>query len=643
MMKFFRKHNRKLLAVFMALLLIVWLGGSALQGLVSPSTEHRVIATTMSEDIVELDQRIAAFETELLEGVGLDWKRPWAFNRAVRHEPLGVMEWILLTREAQAWGMMPRQIEVDSFLSRSGITPDYVHRLANRRDVKAASVYAAIGKYIGVFNTLSLTVASATRSEAATRVAALAELEKVKVNLVTIDAKPFIDPSEEFTEEEIQGQFERYRNEQDGRGIRFAYYQPPGIKLQYFRIDVNTVADNVRIREKTLNDRAREFWREYKTLPVFLRPEESPDADVQPADEEPAGPPEPPRPLNYETFEEARDTAMGIVRLEIAHREIRKVADWLLQELSDPWFALPAGEDGYKICPEELLREDYYASVLERLPAGLRYGDAVSVEVTEFFQQADASRLPGIGLARVQLGANQYVVANVAFHVQTVEPLPIAGGAETSLYLALGQSSAVAFTGYPGHTYIYRVVGVEPAGPAESVDAVRDKVIEDLRLLSAYRKAEQAADRLVASVTFDGLEAAFNANDELQGMTDPAPAYYSPPPFGHRQPGSFVASARGNTVFVAGLGVVDETFIEACFAFGEQPVGMRLGPILLDERGVIAVVEWVEKSLLRVDGYEKERRRIARQMNDAVVARKLSQWLDPVRIRDRNNFAAAAP
>ena len=30
MMKFFRKHMKELLAVFMALLLVVWLGGSAL-------------------------------------------------------------------------------------------------------------------------------------------------------------------------------------------------------------------------------------------------------------------------------------------------------------------------------------------------------------------------------------------------------------------------------------------------------------------------------------------------------------------------------------------------------------------------------------------------------------------------------------
>ncbi len=39
MMKFFRKYNKVLLAVFMALLMIVFVGGSALQSLLAPQRD----------------------------------------------------------------------------------------------------------------------------------------------------------------------------------------------------------------------------------------------------------------------------------------------------------------------------------------------------------------------------------------------------------------------------------------------------------------------------------------------------------------------------------------------------------------------------------------------------------------------------
>ena len=55
MMKFFRKHNKKLLAVFMTLLMIVFVGGSALQGLLTPRA-NRVVANSKYGPISFIDQ-----------------------------------------------------------------------------------------------------------------------------------------------------------------------------------------------------------------------------------------------------------------------------------------------------------------------------------------------------------------------------------------------------------------------------------------------------------------------------------------------------------------------------------------------------------------------------------------------------------
>ena len=654
MMKFFRKHNRKLLAVFMALLLVVWLGGSALTSLIGPSPEDIVLARCDYDgDILELDRRVAAFEVELLEQLGLDWTRPWPFVGPGAHEPLTIIDWILLTREAEHLGMMPRQVEVDAFLGNFGLTPDHLHRLAARRDVKAEHIYAAIGRYISVFNTLLFTVTATAESEAAVRVKARDELEKVKVNLVAINARVFELEMDEFTDEEIQAHFEKYREDSAGSGVNFGYVQPAQVKVQYFKIDTDTVAKNLRIREQTLDRRARDYWRENKVSQEFRRPEPPPEEET-PADESTEEPvseadeplPEPeegPESPYFETFEEAREVALDVVRKEAAEDEVRKIIGWLQKELSEPWYGLPAGDDEYPVATPELLDGGYYASLLERLPGGLRFGDAVTIGVTDLFKQDAATRVPQIGRAQATIGAATRRFRTEAFRVQGVEPLPTAPGASRADYLAVGQSSQFALSNPDGDSFVFRVLEVIPPGPpTELTDEIREQAIEDLRMLRGYERAKEAAERFAASVTGDGLQGAWNVENELQGLTNPAPGFYTPEPFPRRRAAYYqTGMTLTPQTYVSGIGSVDESVIERFFELESKPLGQRVAVIPVDERAVVAVVEWVERLPVRTDTYQAERSRIARTANDHLMAQQVSAWLDPMSIRQRTGFEPA--
>ena len=76
MMKFFRKYNKALLAVFMVLLMVVFLGGSALDTLLSPSGD-RVVATSAVGTISFVDQRMAEDTRSILLAVaGVDAAGP---------------------------------------------------------------------------------------------------------------------------------------------------------------------------------------------------------------------------------------------------------------------------------------------------------------------------------------------------------------------------------------------------------------------------------------------------------------------------------------------------------------------------------------------------------------------------------------
>ena len=236
-MKFFRKHNKKMLAVFMALLLVVWLGGQALTSMLSPNPQSREIATTRYGKLHWADHVHALHVTSILDRIGLPWSSLGGPTGG-QAEPLTLYEWILLTREARAMGFEPRPGEAGEFLNARGVTTDWVNIVANRMDVAPEQVYAAVSEFQSVFRAIQTIRAATSVSEAEVRAAARDVLEKVKVQLVALPAESFLDPEATFTEAELEEQLAKYREQEPGAGMTFGYFLPPRIKAQYIKLDV---------------------------------------------------------------------------------------------------------------------------------------------------------------------------------------------------------------------------------------------------------------------------------------------------------------------------------------------------------------------------------------------------------------------
>ena len=84
MMKFFRKHMKELLAFFMCLLLVAWLGGTALTSILRTDAidADREIARMFGEAVQQRDLWPVASELEVLDDLGGIWRhRP---SKAVR-------------------------------------------------------------------------------------------------------------------------------------------------------------------------------------------------------------------------------------------------------------------------------------------------------------------------------------------------------------------------------------------------------------------------------------------------------------------------------------------------------------------------------------------------------------------------------
>ena len=642
-MRFFRKHNKQLLAVFMGLLVIVWVGGAALEELLAGDRNAFLIATSKLGEIGENDRIRAGGEVRLLESLGVPWQR--LASVYARVEPLGVIEWVILTREAERCGMRAQRYEAEDFLAVRGFTADDVHRFATRKDIKPEAIYAAVASFVNVQRMVSMAISSATTSEAVLRSQAQKEYETVEVDLVAFNASTFQIPDEAFADEEIEAHFLTYRDRQKGKGVEFGYHQPARVMAEYLKIDLETVAANVRVRESTLESRAKRLWRENPKDADFRRSREEmrPDPPEAEGDEsEPEGPPPAPPSPWYETFEEARDAGIRSVRKTAAkEHDIERIKDWLLQQLSDPWFGSEKGDDGYPLAPEGVLADGYYEAVLERIPDQYRYGDAVTISRTEYFKQVDAFRQPEIGPAGLHTGGGptSNFFRDLSFRVQGVVPMPTERGVDGSLHFALGQSCAVPVIDRDGNIYIYRIVDVKPAGPADSVDEVREEVIRDLRLLRGYERAREEADEFQASIASDGLKAAFDVNESFAMLLEAPSGFSSPAPFARRRKGSSNwASHRNRAPRVAGM-QLDAAFVDEVFGLANRPEGERTTLIADEKLASVVIIEVLSLTEMRSDEFETERGKLLARINRQAITQAVSQWLDPVRIRDRNDFA----
>jgi len=775
-MKFFRKHNKKLLAVFMALLLVVWLGGNALESLLSPSPESRVVFHSRFGDMRFGDHGQALHVTRILEQIGLPWNAPAGYSSG-QTEPLTLYDWMLLTREAHAMGFDPRPDDAVEFLNAQGITTNVVNRLANRIDVAPEHIYAAVNEFQSVDLALSTVGRSVPISEAEVRVAARDVLEKVKVQLVALPAESFLDEEATFTEEELTDQFTAYREQEAGPGTTFGYFLPPRIKAQYIKLDVAKVDVGLRESEEALERRAREYWRQNRDKdPAFLRPPttqpadeptaeptaqgpeeggpasddrveaesppaqgaeppaapgdessnaetpeteasdvDQPDSDTpdegtednagsgtepqdtagQPepltnpgsaeaepdqADEPPSEQPPPsttaieepvvgePAPVQapttqpapdrpvpeqpapakpeskyFETYPEAHEAAMSVVRRQAAVAEVHRIAEYIGQRIADPWYDMAEGKDGYKPLPpaiEDLGVDDpdYYDKIIAGIPPELRYQGVVTTATTDWFTQEEASSVPGLGGAAMETReGGPATFGQFAFLVKGLAEIPKRGRVDRTVFLAPYQSSAHWLIDGDGNRYLYRITDLQAARAPESLDEVREKVVEDLRLQRASEEAQRRAEALLAEAKEVGLKAAWEAQTELKEIMGENGGYRSAAPFARKQLQLFAGFSL--PVSVDGVGVVEDAFLERCFELGPASEGKeQLAVIPAPELAQVVAVEWESTEPMRKDAYARQRPTLLRQIQATRQVRLVSEWLNPELIRSRNGF-----
>ena len=697
MMKFFRKHMRKLLAAAMCLLLISWLGGSALQSMMQPDRGGATWATYVGGEITYNEQRVARQQTEVLRQLRLTWQRPLAQYQGVE---LDLPSWLLLGKEAHRMGIHSSRPVVEAMLRqhqesfrRQGIGVPGVAQVASRMSVKQEVVYAAAAAFADILR-YGTRMGNATGVNAA-EIRRYAEnaLSRVRVKVAVLRAEMFQDPEATFPELELREQFEKYQNQKrSGTGLNFGYVLPRRVKVQYVKIDSGKIEEvlsagdaemltkatagaspgeqatweqaeaRLTHREGEDLDRANKYWRKHKQYPAFALPPKEKTGDEatsQPADENAESTSQPATAPAEEEQESAFFTSW---RNEpelwaVALREIRRadaaegahgLADWLLEHMAEPWDHAEVASNGFKIPVEAAQHADHFAQQLASAPANLAFPDAVTITTTDWISSENVFEVPGIGGAALPNPTGPPIrFADLALHVEGLMEIPTgedAAGVDRSSFMTLHQTCRYAMTDSEGNIYVFRPVEIDGERPARTLDEVRDQVVDDLRFARGYQQALAAAEALrQAALQGDGLQAAWNVDEALRNSVDSHNETADPQT---RQAG-FHETVQVNRRRTDGtlvdrvgpIGVVDEAFLDACFSMRDATApDARLLTIAIPGSGTAVVAEWVGDSPLNEQQFAALQQHVARQIERQRVVDYMPSWLAPKQIKARNGF-----
>ena len=634
MMKFFRKHNKKLLAVFMVLLMVVFVGGTALTELMSPRPNFTVAKSDLG-NITDIQRQVANNTTSILASMGIDWQRPAPGVR----EPITLMDWILLSREASQLNKYSNDEAVRSWFG--GATgEERVISVARRNRLKPSMIWEALKEYRTVQLVAQSMGAAWVPSTAEIRSSARKVLDKVQVNAVVLPASGFIADNEEFSDRELDEQFQNFRSAKPGDGLEFGYWVFDAVEVQYTKIDRSKLAELVGIANE--EKKAKRYYDENRaTDEAFRRPADDDTADGSATEDVADGaPPEPPK-SPYLDWPEAKDAALAIVRDKVADDVAERMAVWLIDQASDAWMEMDRGEDRYRAIPPAAESLDVYKGLIANLPLSIAYPQAVSFGVTGAFTRDQASSVKEIGRASFQpaRGARKNFAA-LAFRNQTVVgKIPEDAGASIDDYTARYQTSRYMLRDGDGNVFVFRVIGSVDEHAPETINEVRDQVIADLRVQHGYDSALARAEGLRSCEGGKTLKEAYDSDEELSIIADiiktGALGFFESSPV-PRLRFYEVGSGRATDTTYVGLGTqkVPHAFIEEWFAMeGDEPTVMEI-----PQEATVLVVEWSNTQRGDEAEYEEMRGRLASSLATKRSRDAISDWLDPDNIRARNGF-----
>ncbi len=397
--------------------------------------------------------------------------------------------------------------------------------------------------------------------------------ERVQAKVVVLKDEDFVDDVAAPTDEAVQAAFEAHKDKLPGPGaMDFGYKIPNQVAVEYLAAEVPAFMEASR---QGITDEAVEVYYEANKDAKFAVREEPAEA------EEGEG--------------------------EVTYRPVSEVRGEIVEALAE--------EEAERLAKQAM--NDIVAEVRSvKEPPDLRvWADGTRITYhgpTELLTPRELASLEGLGRAT----DGQRTVPQVAPAL-----VDLVGPAEARV--ALKEISEV-FTDPSGRPYAFRVTSYRESFVPQTVDRVRDRVVEDLKRQAAMARAREAGRHLLEAAAESGLDAAAEARGTETVETDLMP----------RQLTFSVGGGRQITMpaMVPGVGS-DERVVDALFTL--RPAGPSRTLVALPERQTVVVAELVKHAPPRQAMYDLMRPMLMRETSRDVGRALIEDILAPEAVMRR--------
>jgi hypothetical protein len=446
------------------------------------------------------------------------------------------MYWLMLVKEAQAAGVrMPAEAarkQLETLIPRihQNVTyAQFVSAVVGRQQVSEEQFVETFADLMSVIEYGRMI----TSLQDVTSQQVLYEMDMSRqtldVNYVQLFAKTFVDESKQPAKEQIDSQFDKYKDFfagqiSDTNPYGFGYKLPDRVQLEYIAVRLDDVAATV---APIKQEEAEDYYQQHLQSPFFYR-------------RVPSDPNDPNSPLEY-VLRSYAEVAPALIR-QLYQDKVDSKAEQIMQEAKSITEANMMGiEDEQNKLTDEQIRQSAvdYEKIAEQL--GEKYKIKVYSGKTGLLSAVDIQSDKELGLLYLEnRGISAVGLLRLVF---AVEPLKssILGPFDPKpprLYQNIGPLRDVrqSSQGYADkNMMLVRVIRAEKSSvpvsldqkldkrtvqfnqntPAADANSIKELVINDLRLLAAMDVTKNKADEFIKLAVKESWKAAIDKFNEL--------------------------------------------------------------------------------------------------------------------------------
>lgn len=632
--KFLRKNSRTLILVFMSALLVAFLIPDTIQTLSGPDPAGKVVlGRAFGRGITLADQQRTSAEFNVLARIGMLERMPEE----------AVLDYYLLLEEARQRGIRVGPDEVRRYLADRGVSDQRLQEVQRASHLSYDRIYEIVGRWVAVDRLGRIQGAAITDSLPRQEINYRNQAQEAVARLALVSSRAFRYRVPEPTEEELTAFFEECKDRVTAhteQELVYGYRLPDRVRLEYLTVNPTRIRDTITVQAV----RVKQYFEDNRHR--YMKPD--------PIATQPVAGRLPEMPM---TFEEARDQAREDYRTARALEVAQGLINDIYVEAHRAWGAGVRDEDGFLPPPDESgpsfqdLRAQFSATY------EVEYGQ------TDLVSADELRRVPGLGRAGLLFGRQYIEVAQLAFRAKGIlardpgDGQPVFNVGEPAPVVLTVEQDPRSGQRFPHQAYLFRVIEVAPAAPPASMDEVRDRLVQDWKLVQAHQIARSYADALAARAREIGLEAAVEEATELkeilasaeQASTQPADPD-GPPPVPERyldqlQPFTPPQLTRERS-YVYRVGMAPG-LSRAVFALSELPAGEEAPLHRVTAAPVATVNQWVVAELVEVKpiyagAFEEQLAQSLRMAQYVEMQRFVRDWISPRNVQERVGFQPEA-